>query len=74
MPRYGPWQRKNIARFRAMTFVFGDFFAQGFCGSLHLLGIHGHAGQFRQLLSKEPGGPNPDRLSPRKPNPNGQNG
>ncbi len=36
-----------------MTFVFGDFFSQGFCGSLHLLGIHGHAGQFRQPLSKE---------------------
>jgi hypothetical protein len=40
-----------------MTFVFGDFFAQGFCGSLHLLGIHGHAGQFgsgfaRQFLTQ----------------------
>ena len=34
-----------------MTFVFGDFFAQGFCGSFHLLGIHGHAGQFRQQLA-----------------------
>jgi hypothetical protein len=32
-------------------FIFGDFFSQGFCGSLHLLGIHGRAGQFRKQLT-----------------------
>jgi hypothetical protein len=31
-----------------MAFVFGDFFSQPFSGSLHLLGIHRHARQFRQ--------------------------
>src|ERR1035438_1976875 len=31
-----------------MAFVFGDLFSQSFCGSLYLLGIHGHTGQFGQ--------------------------
>jgi hypothetical protein len=31
-----------------MAFVFGDLFSQSFCGSLYLLGIHGHTGQVGQ--------------------------
>src|SRR6266478_10002061 len=30
------------------AFIFGDLFSQSFCGSLHLLGVHGHACQFGQ--------------------------
>ena len=29
-----------------MTFIFGDFFAQGFCDSLDLLGLYCYARQF----------------------------
>src|ERR1022692_203008 len=34
-----------------MAFVFGDLFSQSFCGSLYLLGIHGHTGQFSQQFA-----------------------
>src|SRR5712691_2754728 len=33
------------------AFIFGDLSSQSFCGSLHLLGIHGHTGQFRQQFA-----------------------
>ena len=34
-----------------MAFVFRDLFSQSFCGSLYLLGIHGHTGQFGQQFA-----------------------
>jgi hypothetical protein len=34
-----------------MTFIFGDFFAQGFCDSLDLLGLYCHARQFGQQFA-----------------------
>jgi hypothetical protein len=38
-----------------MAFVFRDLFSQSFCGSLYLLGIHGHTGQFGQQFAALPG-------------------
>src|SRR5260370_18266431 len=34
-----------------MAFVFGNLFSQSFWGSLSLLGIHGHTGQFGQQFA-----------------------
>jgi hypothetical protein len=34
-----------------MAFVFGDLFSQSFCGSLYLLGVHSHTGQFGQQFA-----------------------
>jgi hypothetical protein len=34
-----------------LAFIFGDFFPQAFCGSLHLLGLHRHARQFGQQFA-----------------------
>jgi hypothetical protein len=33
------------------TFILGDLFAQSFCGSLNLLGIHDHTGEFLQQFA-----------------------